>query len=142
MRLGEGDGGGGETGNRTGEVEDEQRSFFALGGDDEPELGAGISSKYDLLPQTTADIFNVLPFFLLFLYNFLKKINQINSIKCRVLSRCFAREEKKRISCEWRLKIFRVLKSVAFACGSTAPFLVGMVLVLGRNGIHVVELIL
>lgn len=56
MRLGDGAGDGGATENRTGEVDDEQRSFFAIGGDAEPDVGAGISSKNDLLPQTTADI--------------------------------------------------------------------------------------
>lgn len=48
--------GGGEAENRTGEVEEEQRSFFETGGDAEVGDGDCKSSKKDLLPQTIADI--------------------------------------------------------------------------------------
>lgn len=47
--------------NRTGEVEEEQRSLFETGPDDADCGEEGRSSKKDLLPHTTADIVQNLP---------------------------------------------------------------------------------
>lgn len=52
----EGGGGGGEDEKRTGEVEEEQRSFLDRGGDADVGDGDCKSSKKDLLPHTIADI--------------------------------------------------------------------------------------